>query len=306
MIKYIVRRLLASVPTILGVIIIVFLMVRLLPGDPALVIAGETATKEEIERIRQELYLDKPLHIQFLKFMEGLLQGDLGRSTRSKRPVIADLLWYFPNTIILSIGAIILATVVGLFLGIISATRPYSVFDHISTLGSLFGISMPAFWFGLLLQLLFAVWLRWLPAAGMDGIQHMILPTITLGLFSMANIARITRSSMLEVVQQAYIRTARSKGLEERVVIYKHALSNALIPIVTVTGLQFGMLLAGAVLTETVFAWPGIGRLLVESILARDYPVVQGAVLLIAVVFVLVNLVTDVLYAYIDPRIHYE
>jgi len=306
MIEYIIRRLLMAVPTIFGVVLIVFLMVRLLPGDPALVIAGEQATKEEVERIRHELGLDKPIHEQFFIFIGKLLQGDLGRSVRSKHPVVEDLIWYFSNTLQLAVGAIIFATVIGVIAGVISATKPYSLLDHAITFGSLFGISMPIFWFGLLLQLFFAVWLGWFPAAGMGSIKHAVLPTITMGLFSLANIMRITRSSMLESLSKAYVKTAMAKGLKNRTVIYKHALLNALIPIITIVGLQFGTLLAGAVLTETVFAWPGIGRLLVDSILARDYPVVQGAVLLIAVVFILVNLVTDILYAYVDPRVRYR
>jgi peptide/nickel transport system permease protein/oligopeptide transport system permease protein len=304
MIGYIIRRLLMAIPTIFGVILIVFLMVRLLPGDPALVIAGEQATKEEVERIRHELGLDKPMYEQFFIFIGKLFQGDLGRSVRSKRPVVEDLIWYFSNTLQLALGAITFATVIGIIAGVISATKPHSLLDYAITFGSLLGISMPTFWFGLLLQLFFAVWLGWFPAAGMGSMKHAILPTITMGLFSLANIMRITRSGMLESLSKAYVKTAMAKGLKNRTVIYKHALRNALIPIITIVGLQFGTLLAGAVLTETVFGWPGIGRLLVDSILARDYPVVQGAVLLIAIVFMLVNLVTDILYAYVDPRIH--
>lgn len=306
MIEYIIRRLVMSIPVVIGITIIVFLMVRLLPGDPALFIAGENATPEEVENIRRQLGLDKPLHVQYYVFLSGLLRGDLGISTRSRLPVMKDIAIRFPNTIEISVLAMIFATSVGIAIGIISATKRYSIIDHAAMLVALFGVSMPVFWLGLLLMLFFSVYLHWLPAGGTGGGLNLILPSITLGAFSTAIIARTTRSSMLDVLRQDYIRTARSKGLKERIVIYKHALANSLIPVTTQIGIQFGTLLSGAVLTETVFAWNGVGRLLVLSILARDYPVVQGTVLIIALSFVFVNLATDILYTYIDPRIHYD
>lgn len=309
-----------------GVSFIVFAMVRVIPGDPAQVIAGEMATRELVETIRKELGLDKPFHIQYLRFMQDILpirielwsgfkielKGvDLGRSTRTKRPVVQEVLDRFPKTVELAIGAMLIATLIGLLAGVISATRPYSLYDNASMLGALVGVSMPVFWQGLMLMWVFALlleqWIGWgFPATGRGTLLHLVLPSITLGTSSAAIIARMTRSSLLEVLRQEYIMTARAKGLREQIVTYKHALRNALIPVVTVVGLQFGTLLSGAVLTETVFAWPGVGRLMVESITNRDYPMVQGAVLLVALSFVFVNLLVDVLYAYIDPRIRYD
>lgn len=306
---YIVRRLLLSIPVLIGVSILVFAIIRLIPGDPARAIAGVHASPEYIEQVRKELLLDQGLHIQYYVYMSNLLKGDLGRSTFTRRPVAAELRERFPNTMKLAVTAMIIATVIGMSAGIISATRRYSLFDNASMVGALVGVAAPVFWLGMMFQLLFAVRLGWLPSGGITGsmgpLKHLILPSLTLGLATAALLARITRSSMLEVLRQDFITTARSKGLSERVVIYKHALKNALIPVVTVMGLQFGTLLGGAVLTETVFSWPGIGRLMVDSILARDYPVVQGAVLLLAVTFVLINLVVDVIYAFLDPRISY-
>lgn len=326
MISYIVRRLLLTIFVLWGVSFIVFAMVRVIPGDPAQVIAGEMATREIVETIRRELGLDKPFLVQYGRFLQDLLplkieigsnwsmqfKGvDLGRSTRTKQPVVQEILDRFPKTMELAVGAMLVATLIGLFVGIISATRPYSLFDNLSMLGALAGVSMPVFWQGLMLMWVFALllqqWIGWgFPATGRGTLLHLVLPAITLGTSSAAIIARMTRSSLLEVLRQEYIMTARAKGLREQIVTYKHALRNALIPTVTVVGLQFGTLLSGAVLTETVFAWPGVGRLMVESITNRDYPMVQGAVLLVALSFVLVNLLVDLLYAYIDPRIRYD
>jgi len=306
LLQYTLRRILISIPTLIGVLIIVFMMVRLAPGDPAVLLAGEFATPEVIERARVRFGLDRSYPEQFMRFIGGLVQGDLGRSTRTNRLVTDDLANFFPNTLELALAAIVVALVVGVPAGVISALRPNGPLDFGVTFIALLGVSMPVFWFGLLAILFFSVQLGWFPVAGRGTWQHLVLPAITLGLSSTAIIARMTRSSMLEVLNQDFVRTARAKGLPDRSVVLKHALRNALVPVVTVVGLQFGALLAGAVITETVFTWPGIGRLLVDSIRARDYPVVQGSVLLIAVSFVLVNLVVDLIYGFIDPRIRYD
>ncbi|MDR7484343.1 MAG: ABC transporter permease [Armatimonadota bacterium] len=303
---YIAKRLLLTVPVIFGVAFVVFAMVRIVPGDPAQIIAGETATKEFVEAIRKDLGLDRPLMEQFVTFMASLVRGDLGRSIRSKAPVSEELWARIPNTVRLTIAGLVVAVSVGVTAGVVSAIRPYSVVDSAVMLVALLGLSMPVFWSGLMLILIFAVRLGWLPAVGTETLAHLVLPAITVGMATAAIIARMTRSSMLEVLRSDYIRTARAKGLAEPVVVTRHALRNALIPVITVVGLQTGTLLSGAVLTESVFAWPGIGRLLVEGILARDYPIVQAAVLVVALAFVLVNLAIDVLYAAVDPRIHYE
>lgn len=302
---YVIRRLLLAVPVLIGVSILVFSIIRFIPGDPARAIAGVHASPQYIEQVRKELLLDEGLHVQYYVYMKNLLQGDLGRSTFTRRPVTVELMQRFPNTLILAALAMVIASIIGLSAGIVSATKRYSLFDNISMLAALVGVAAPVFWLGVMFQLLFSVQLGWLPSGGIGTWKHLVLPALTLGLATAALIARITRSSMLEVLRQDYITTARSKGLIERVVIYKHALKNALIPVVTVMGLQFGTLLGGAVLTETVFSWPGIGRLMVDSILARDYPVVQGAVLLLAVFFVMINLIVDIIYAFLDPRISY-
>jgi peptide/nickel transport system permease protein len=304
--QYTLRRVLIAIPSVLGVMIIVFAMVRLAPGDPAQLLAGEFADAQTIQLIRERFGLDLPVEQQFFRFVSGVFQGDLGRSTRTNRAVTADLATFFPNTIELALGAILISLALGIPAGIMAAMRPNSPLDLAVMIGALIGVSMPVFWFGLLAILIFSVELGWFPVAGRGTLRHLVLPAITLGLSSMAIIARMTRSSMLEVLNQDYIRTARAKGLFGRGVVLKHALRNALVPVVTVVGLQFGALLAGAVITETVFTWPGIGRLLVESIRARDYPVVQGSVLLIAVTFIVVNLVVDLIYGFIDPRIRYE
>ncbi len=302
---YIIRRLLLAIPVLVGVSILVFAIIRFIPGDPARAIAGVHASPEYIEQVRKELLLDEGIHVQYFVYMKNLLQGDLGRSTFTRRPVTVELWERFPNTMVLAATAMGIAAVLGMSAGIISATKRYSLFDNVSMLAALVGVAAPVFWLGVMFQLLFSVHLGWLPSGGIGTWKHLVLPALTLGLATAALIARITRSSMLEVLRQDYITTARSKGQVERVVVYKHALKNALIPVVTVMGLQFGTLLGGAVLTETVFSWPGIGRLMVDSILARDYPVVQGAVLLLAVFFVMINLVVDVIYAFLDPRINF-
>ncbi|MFO7545948.1 MAG: ABC transporter permease [Trueperaceae bacterium] len=306
MIQYTVRRLLIAFPSVLGVLIIVFLMVRLAPGDPAVFLAGEFAPPETIAAMRTRFGLDRPYHVQFGLYVGSLVQGDLGRSTRTQRLVIDDLKQFFPNTLELALGAMVIALLIGIPAGVIAALRQNTWTDLLVTVGSLIGVSMPVFWFGLLAMLYFSVQLGWFPVAGRGTLAHLVLPAVSLGLGSMAIIARMTRSSMLEVLGLDYVRTARAKGLQGARVVAKHALRNALIPVVTVGGLQFGQLLSGAVLTETVFAWPGIGRLLVDSIRARDYPVVQGSVLLIAVTFILINIAVDLIYGFIDPRIRYD
>ena len=306
MLTYLLRRILIAVPTLLGVVLLVFLMVRLAPGDPAILLAGEFATPETLEAIRTRYGLDRPLPEQFALYLGALLQGDLGESARSRRPVLEELKTYFPNTVVLATAAILVALATGIPLGILAALRQGSWLDLGVMVLALLGVSMPVFWFGLLAILIFSVELGWFPVAGKGTLAHLVLPAVTLGINATALLARMTRGTLVEVLSQDYIRTARAKGLAERVVIFKHALRNALIPVVTVAGLEFGSLLAGAVITETIFAWPGLGQLLVGYILSRDYPVVQGAVLLVAFTFTLVNLMVDLLYAWIDPRVRYD
>ncbi len=306
MFQYTLRRLLVALPSLLGVLIIVFLMVRLAPGDPAQLLAGEFADAATVERIRERFGLNDSMLVQFQRFIGGVVQGDLGRSTRTNRLVTQDLADYFPNTAELALASIVFAMVVGIGLGIISALRSNTWIDAFSMILALIGVSMPTFWFGLLAIRFFSVELSWFPVAGHGTLGHLVLPAITLGLSSTGIIARMTRSALLEVLGQDYVRTARAKGGTPRNIVFKHALRNALVPVLTVTGLEFGSLLAGAVITETVFTWPGVGRMLVTSILARDYPVVQGAVLLIAVAFIIVNLLVDLVYGLIDPRIRYD
>jgi ABC-type dipeptide/oligopeptide/nickel transport system permease component len=306
MIRYILKRLMMLIPVLLGVTVVSFSLLQIVPGDPAVILAGEDANPEFIEAVRREYGFDQPLYIQYFRFISHVVQGDFGISIRNREPVINLLMQRFAFTVQLSFLSILIAAFIGLVAGVISATRQYSIFDNLSMMGALFGISMPIFWLGLLLMLVFSVNLRWFPAGGSGGLRHLILPAIALGAASAAVIARMTRASMLEVIRQDYIRTARANGLKEWIVIYKHALKNAMIPVITVFGLEFGYMLGGAVLTETVFSLPGVGRLMVEGIFQRDYPVVQGAMLLVATTFVLVNLLTDVAYAFFDPKIRYE
>lgn len=302
--KYILRRLIMLIPVMLGVSFIVFTMMYITPGDPARIMLGESAPLDEVERFREELGLNDPFLIQYGRFIKNLvLHQDIGRSYTSKRPVMDEILSRFPNTLKLAASGMLVAILLGIPTGIISATKQYSIFDNISMVAALLGVSMPNFWQGLMLILLFSVHLGWLPSSGFSSFKEMILPALTLGTSSAAIITRMTRSSMLEVIRQDYIRTARAKGQVESVVINQHALKNALIPIVTVIGLQFGYLLGGAVLTESIFGISGVGRLMVESINARNFPVVQGGVLFIALAFSFVNLLVDILYAFLDPRI---
>jgi ABC-type dipeptide/oligopeptide/nickel transport system permease component len=306
MVPYILRRIVMLLPVLFGVTLVSFSLLHLVPGDPAEVLGGQEASKADIDRIRKEYGLDQPLVVQYARFVGNAVRGNLGISIQSRHPVRELLLQRLAFTLQLALASVLVAAALGLLAGIISSTRQYSFFDTASMLGALFGISMPIFWLGLLLILVFAANLQWLPSGGTGSIRHLILPAIALGSASAAVIARMTRASMLEVTRQDYIRTARATGYRERVIIFRHALKNAMIPVLTVFGLEFGSMLGGAVLTETVFSLPGIGRLLVEGIFARDYPVVQGAMILVASTFVLVNLLTDVAYAFFDPRIRYE
>jgi peptide/nickel transport system permease protein len=313
---YLVRRLLLVGPVLLGVSVVVFMVLHLSPGDPAEIMLGPQATKEDLERLRTELGLTEPLPVQYARWLGHVMQGDLGRSLWMKRPVLGEVLGRFQATLILTGTALLLSTVGGIALGVASATRPNSLLDRLSAVASLFGASMPVFWLGIVLMVIFALWLGWLPASGMyspygggdlrDLMAHLALPAVTLAAASVTIVARLTRSTMLETLGQDYIRTARAKGVVERLVVLRHGLRNALIPIVTVVGVQAGYLLGGAVLTETVFAWPGVGTLMVQGILARDFPLVQGCVLVVALCFVLVNLAVDALYAWLDPRIRLE
>ncbi|HTD78948.1 MAG TPA: ABC transporter permease [Chloroflexota bacterium] len=305
MLHYVARRLVAAVPTLLGVSVVVFMMVRLLPGDPARIVAGLLATESEVEHIRHQLGLDQPAPAQYATFLTRLLHFDLGTSVRSGQPVTSEVLARLPWTIELAVTSIAVAAALGIGGGMLAALYHNQKLDSLVSAVMLFGISMPVYWFGLMLIAIFAIKLQWLPAAGSQDPGAWILPTLTLAAFSVALIARMTRSAMLDVLRADYVRTARAKGLVERVVVYGHALRNALLPIVTVVGHQFGTLLGGAVLTETVFGWPGMGQLLVDALFARDYPVVQGVVLTFSALFILVNLAVDVLYGVIDPRIHY-
>jgi ABC-type dipeptide/oligopeptide/nickel transport system permease component len=306
MLTYLVRRLLVAVPTVLGVATVVFSLLRLLPGDPATLIAGPTATPESIANIRRQLGLNLPLWQQYLSFLGRLVRGDLGISSRTGSPVLAEIFTRVPYTVELAVASLLLAIAVGVAAGVIAATRRNTGADLGISGGAVFGVSMPTYWLGIMLIIVFAVRLRALPAAGADQMPlSLVLPTVTLALFSMGLVARQTRSAMLEVLGQDFVRTARAKGAGRRAVLLRHALRNALLPIVTTIGLQFGALLGGAVLTESVFAWPGVGRLLVDSIGSRDYPVVQGVVLLLSLVFIVINLLTDLAYAYVDPRIRY-
>jgi peptide/nickel transport system permease protein/oligopeptide transport system permease protein len=305
-VRYIIRRFILSIPQLIGITIAVFIITRILPGDPARVIAGPLASEEVVEKIRELYGLTKPLYVQYWSYMTDLIQGDLGTSLRSHLPVIHEIMSRLPNTILLIAIGLTAASIIGVPIGIMSAVKRYSIVDYLVTSTALFGISMPVFWTGLMLILLFAVILGWLPAGGFGTPLHFILPSFTLTFFCLANIVRMTRSSMLEMLTQEYVQTARSKGIKEGKVIYKHVLRNAAKPIVTLIGLQFGGLLGGIVLTETVYAWPGIGGLMVLSIFSRDYPVLQGIVLIFALIIIVANLITDLLYVLIDPRIRYR
>lgn len=304
MLRYIVRRVLFLIPVLLGVAFCVFTLLYLTPGDPARMVLGDLATEEAVQEFRNREGLNDPFLVQFGNYIwKAVTQGDIGRSYVTKRSVAQEVLAAFPATLKLSALAMVIAILVGLPCGILSAIKQYSLFDTVTMIFAMIGLSMPVFWLGLLLILLFSVHLRWLPSSGFNTFKAMILPAVSLSAQAISMVTRMTRSSMLEVIRADYIRTARSKGQKESVVIWVHALHNALIPVVTLCGLQFGHLLAGAILTESIFAIPGVGRLMVSSIMQRDYPMVQGGVLFIAIAFSIVNLLVDLVYAYIDPRI---
>ena len=301
--KYVLKRILLLIPVLLGVSLLVFAIMSLTPGDPAQLILGENAPKEAVLKLREEMGLNDPFFMQYFRFVKNAIMGDFGRSYTTGREVFGEIFARFPNTLILAVIGIIISVCIGIPIGIISATRQYSFLDSFSMVIALLGVSMPVFWLGLMLILTFSVKLGWLPSGGFDGLKSIILPAVTLGVGSAAIITRMTRSSMLEVIRQDYIRTARAKGVAEKVVINTHALKNALIPIITVVGLQFGHLLGGAVLTESVYSWPGVGRLMVDAIRQKDTPTVLAAVVFLAAAFSVVNLLVDILYAYVDPRI---
>ena len=332
--RYLARRILQMIPVLLGVSIFVFVGMHIIPGDVATMLMGDKARPEDLERLRQDLGLDQPVYVQYYRWISKAVQGDFGISLRTRQPAWREVWWALPMTVELSILSLFVSTVVGIPIGVLAAIRQYSVFDTVSMLFVLFGVSMPIFWTGLVLMMVFGGTLHWFPIGGIldDGImleritgihlidallqgnweaftsalRHLVLPSIALGSIIMATVARMSRSTMLEILRQDYVRTARAKGLAERLVIVRHALRNTLIPIVTVIGLQLGLLLSGAVLTETVFALPGLGRLAITSLLARDYAVVQAVVLITALMIVVLNLIVDLTYAYLDPRISYK
>lgn len=347
--RYILRRLISVLPTLLGVTFVIFMFQRLIPGDPAVAMLGEHATQENVERIREQFGLNRPAFLdrdalhkgdlagffdsQYLRYLRRLLRFDLGDSIHRRIPVTETLAERFPATIELALLAMLIAVLIGLPVGILSAARRNSLLDGVTMIGSLIGVSMPIFWLGLMEIMLFAVLLQWLPTGSRQSIsfdanithlllvdsllkgnfpafgnalKHLIMPAVALATIPMAIIARMTRSSMLDVLQEDYIRTAKAKGLAQRLVLYRHALKNAFLPVITIIGIQIGSLLAGAVLTETIFSWPGIGKWVYDAILARDYPIVQGVTLLIAIIFVVVNLLVDLSYALLDPRIQYD
>lgn len=300
---YLLRRLLIALPVVLGVVTLVFLLIHLIPGDPVEIMLGETALPADRAELRRELGLDRPVWQQYVRFLVQLCRGDLGRSLHSREPIADLILQRYPATLLLTFAALLISLGIAVPAGIISGIRQYSVWDHGTMFLALLGVSLPNFWLGPLLILVFSIHLGWLPVSGMGGVRHLVLPALTLGTSMAAIVARMTRSSILEVLREDYVLTARAKGLPERSVVLKHVLRNAVLPVVTVVGLQFGALLAGAVITETIFSWPGLGTLLIGAIQTRDYALVQGCVLVISLSYVLVNLLTDVAYVLIDPRI---
>ena len=331
MISYIIKRLFWAIPTLLGVSIVVFSMVHLAPGDPALVMLGEHANKESVDALREQMGLNKPLIDQYIHFVVNAVQGNFGISTISGEPVIDEFMERFPATVELALVAMVFAIIAGLFAGIISAVKRYSIFDYAAMSTALAGVSMPVFWLGLMLIYFFSVELAWLPVSGRlgyefdidevtglflidsilmddyeafwDALKHLVLPAIALGTIPMAIIARMTRASMIEVLKEEYIRTAKAKGCSKMQVIMVHALKNALLPVLTVIGIMLGTLFAGAILTETTFSWPGIGKWLINAVNQRDFPIIQSTTLIIASMFVIVNLIVDILYAVVNPRI---
>lgn len=306
MTRFLLRRVLLTMPVLLGVATLVFSLLHLVPGDPVQAMLGESASPADIAQMRTRLGLDRPLLVQYAAFMKGAVTGDLGTSLRTSQPVTAAIAERMPATLELALAAMLVAVAIAIPLGIIAAVHAGTRVDHAATTLALIGISMPNFWLGPLLAIVFSVSLGWLPVSGRGSLAHLVLPAITLGAPLAAVLARMTRASVLEELRELYVLAARARGVSRSRAILKHAFRNSLIPIVTVLGLQFGAVLTGAVITETIFAWPGVGRLLVQSISARDYPAVQGCILLIAVTYVSMNLLIDVLYGFLDPRIRYE
>ena len=306
MLTFLARRLALAVPTLAGVLVVVFLLLYVAPGDPVQEMVGERADPETIARLRKELRLDEPLAAQFTHYAGGVVRGDLGRSYITGRPIVQDIRERFPKTLLLAGAAMLLAACLGITVGVLSARHPGGWTDRLALGATYLGISFPVYWVGLILILVFAVMLRWLPPSGYGQLKYLVLPALALGSRSIAFLARVTRGAMLEVLGSDFVRTARAKGLRERVVVVRHALRNALIPVITVLGLDFGYYLTGSILTETIFSWPGLGRYVVNAISRRDLPAIQGSVLFLSAVFVLVNLLTDVAYAKADPRVRYD
>lgn len=306
MARFLLRRVLLTIPVLIGVATLVFSLIHLVPGDPVQAMLGESASPQDVAQLRTKLGLDRPLYQQYIAFATGIVHGDLGTSLRTNQPVTTVIFERMPATMELALAAMLVATAISLPLGIIAAVRKGTLVDHAATTIALLGISMPTFWLGPLLAIVFSIWLGWFPVSGRGTMANMVLPAITLGAPLAAILARMTRASVLEELRELYVTAARARGVSEARAVLAHAFRNSLIPIVTVIGLQFGSVLTGAVITETIFAWPGVGRLLVQSISARDYPAVQGCILLIAITYVSMNLIIDVLYGFLDPRIRYE
>jgi ABC-type dipeptide/oligopeptide/nickel transport system permease component len=304
--RFLLQRLLFLIPTLLGVLIVTFLLLYVAPGDPVQAMVGERADPETLARLRAELHLDDPLPEQFGHYLSGVLRGDLGTSYITRRPILRDLLQRFPATLRLAGAAMLFAAVTGISIGIFGAWRPGALLDRLAAFGAYLGISFPVYWVGLILILIFAVNLRWFPPSGSGGLVYLILPALTLGMRSVAFLSRMTRAAMQEVLQSDFVRTARAKGLLETRVVLSHGFRNALLPVLTVLGLDFGSYLTGSILTETIFSWPGVGRYVLTAIDKRDLPAVQGSILFLSLVFVLVNLITDLLYARVDPRVAYD
>jgi peptide/nickel transport system permease protein len=308
MLAYLLKRLVSTIPVLIGVSILVFSMARLVPGDPIDIMFANQAppSPEQRENLRRSMGLDQPIIQQYFTFMGNLAKGDLGQSYRSRRPVTEEIRNRLPNTIKLTVASLAVAATIGILAGIVAAVFKNSWIDFGSMFIAILGVSIPGFWLGLMIMMLFSVRLGWFPVAGADTWKHLVLPAVTLGVLASAVLARMTRSSMLEVLNQEYVRTARAKGLRETIVVMRHALRNALIPIITILGLQVGGLLSGAFVIEAVFAYPGIGMLAVNALANRDFPLIQGIVLLVATIYVLVNLFVDLLYGFVDPRVRYS
>lgn len=306
MLKFFLKRILEVIPTLLIVTVFIFLFVHMIPGDAARLVAGEDATLEDIKLVEKELGLDRPLHEQYISYMGGLLKGDLGTSLKTKRPVSEEIEARFMPTFWLTVWSMVWAVVIGLIIGVVSATKRNKWPDYVGMFAAVSGLSLPSFWLGLVLIQIFAVQLGWFPSGGMESWKSYVLPSITLGTGVAAVVARFTRSSLMDVLKNDYIRTGRAKGVNEQNIVWHHALRNALVPVVTMTGLQFGFLLGGSVVIETVFSWPGLGKLLIDSVAFRDYPVIQAEMLIFALEFIIINLVVDLLYGILNPQIRYD